>query len=36
MPDFSQPVTTEFIAITIATIFIVIGIGIFFVKKFKK
>ncbi len=36
MPDFAQPVPFSFIVETIVAIFVVIGIGIFFVKKFKK
>jgi flagellar biogenesis protein FliO len=35
MADFSQPVSTEFIGVSIALIFAVVGIGIFLVKKFK-
>ena len=35
MPNFTQPVEFSFVAITIAIIFVVIGIGIFLVKKFK-
>ncbi len=36
MPDFSHPVTALFIGMTIAMIFIVIGIGIALVKIGKK
>jgi len=35
MPNFSEPVTLSFVAATVAAIFVVIGIGIFLVKKFK-
>jgi hypothetical protein len=35
MPNFAQPVTFSFIGATVALIFVVIGIGIFLVKKFK-
>jgi len=35
MPNFSEPVTISFIGASIALIFVVVGIGIFFVKKFK-
>jgi len=34
MPDFTKPVELSFIFSTIAVIFIVIAIGIYFVKKF--
>lgn len=36
MPDFSQPVESSFIIVTIAMIFIIIGVGIAFVKLGKK
>jgi flagellar biogenesis protein FliO len=36
MPDFNQPVTMTFIIGSIAMIFVLVGIGIFGVKKFKK
>lgn len=36
MPNFSEPVTFTFVAVSIAAIFVVIGIGIFAVKKVKK
>lgn len=36
MPDFSQPVESSFIVATIATIFVIIGIGIVIVKLVKK
>jgi hypothetical protein len=35
MPSFSEPVPFAFIAQTVAAIFVIIGIGIFLVKKFK-
>jgi len=35
MPDFTQAVPFSFILETIGAIFIMIAIGIFFVKKFK-
>jgi len=35
MPNFSEPVTFSFIAATVVAIFVVIGIGILLVKKFK-
>jgi len=35
MPNFSEPVTFSFIVESIALIFVVVGVGIFFVKKFK-
>jgi hypothetical protein len=35
MPDFSQPVTASFIALSIGAIFVVVGIGIMLVKKYK-
>ena len=35
MPDISQPIELSFVFGTIAVIFVVIGIGIYFVKKFK-
>ncbi len=36
MPDFSQPVESSFIIVTIAMIFVIIGIGIALVKLGKK
>jgi flagellar biogenesis protein FliO len=36
MPNFSEPVTMTFIVQSIAMIFVLVGIGIFAVKKFKK
>jgi len=36
MPDFSQPVSSTFIGVSIALIFMMVGVGIFGVKKFKK
>jgi flagellar biogenesis protein FliO len=35
VPNFAEPVTITFIAVSIAAIFIMVGVGIFFVKKFK-
>jgi len=35
VPNFTEPVSLTFIAVTVAAIFVVIGIGIFLVKKFK-
>ncbi len=35
MLNISEPVTITFIGVTIALIFVLIGIGIFLVKKFK-
>jgi len=35
MPSFSEPVSMEFIALTVGIIFAFIAVGIFFVKKFK-
>jgi len=34
--DFTQPVTLTFVFGSIGAIFALIGVGIFFVKKFKK
>jgi len=34
MPDISQPIELSFVFGTVAVIFVVIGIGIYFVKKF--
>jgi flagellar biogenesis protein FliO len=34
MPDFSKPLELSFVFGTIVVIFIVIGIGIYFVKKY--
>ncbi len=36
MPNFAEPVSLTFISISIVLIFIVVGIGIVAVKKFKK
>ncbi len=36
MPNFSEPVSATFIAVTIAAIFVVIGLGILAVKMGKK
>lgn len=36
MPDFAEPVSLTFITITVTVIFMIIGIGIFAVQKFKK
>jgi predicted permease len=36
MPDFSQPVSMNFIIEIIAVIFVIIGVGIVLVKKGKK
>ena len=35
MPNFSQPVETSFVVATIAAIFVLVGVGILLVKKFK-
>jgi len=35
VPNFSEPVSFTFIAVTIAVIFAFVGLGIFLVKKFK-
>ena len=35
MPNFSQPVESSFIVATIAAIFVLVGVGILLVKKFK-
>jgi type II secretory pathway component PulF len=35
MPNIAEPVTLTFIGVSIALIFVAIGIGIFLVKKFK-
>jgi flagellar biogenesis protein FliO len=35
VPNFSEPVTFTFIVASIAAIFVLVGIGIFLVKKFK-
>ena len=35
MPDFSQPVESSFIVVSIAAIFVLVGVGILLVKKFK-
>ena len=35
MPNFSEPVTLTFIGVSIALIFVMVGIGILAVKKFK-
>jgi len=34
MPDISQPIELSFVFGTVAVIFVVIGIGIYFVKRF--
>ena len=34
MPDISKPIELSFVFGTIAVIFVVIGIGIYFVRKF--
>ena len=36
MPNFTEPVTTTFVAVSIAVIFAVVGIGIVLVKIGKK
>ncbi|MCX6076837.1 MAG: hypothetical protein NTW78_08115 [Campylobacterales bacterium] len=36
MPDFAEPVTFTFIAVTVAVIFVIIGVGIALVKAGKK
>ena len=36
MPNFSEPVSTSFIVISIAIIFAVVALGIFAVQKVKK
>ncbi len=36
MPNFSEPVSFTFVAVSITLIFVMVGIGIFAVKKFKK
>ncbi|WP_373034485.1 hypothetical protein [Sulfurimonas sp.] len=36
MPNFAEPVSTSFIAISIAVIFVVVALGIFAVQKVKK
>jgi hypothetical protein len=36
MPNFAEPVTTTFIAVSIAVIFAVVGLGIVLVKVWKK
>jgi len=35
MPNFGEPVSATFIAVSIAVIFVIVGIGILLVKKFK-
>jgi len=35
MPNFTQPVEPSFIALSIGAIFLLVGIGILLVKKFK-
>ncbi|MDQ1244100.1 MAG: hypothetical protein QG565_440 [Campylobacterota bacterium] len=35
MPNFAEPVSFTFIAATIAVIFVIVGLGILLVKKFK-
>lgn len=36
MPNFSEPVSFTFVAVSIAMIFVMVGAGIIAVKKFKK
>jgi hypothetical protein len=36
MPNFAQPVEMTFIVETIGVIFMIVAVGIFFVKKMKK
>ena len=36
MPNFAEPVSFTFIAVTVAAIFVIIGIGVAFVKLGKK
>ena len=36
MPNFSEPVSFTFIAISVVLIFVMVGIGIFAVKKFEE
>jgi hypothetical protein len=35
MPNVAEPVSFTFIAVSIAAIFVLVGLGIFLVKKFK-
>ncbi len=35
MPDISQPIELSFVFSTVALIFVIIGIGIYFVKKYE-
>ena len=35
MPNFSEPVSLEFIGITVVIIFVGVALGIFLVKKYK-
>jgi hypothetical protein len=35
MPNFAEPVSFTFIAVSIAVIFVIVGLGILLVKKFK-
>jgi len=35
MPNFAEPVSFTFIAVSIAVIFVIVGFGILLVKKFK-
>jgi type II secretory pathway component PulF len=35
VPNFTEPVTFEFIGVTVALIFVAVALGIFLVKKFK-
>lgn len=35
MPNFAEPVSLTFIAVSIAVIFVIVGLGILLVKKFK-
>jgi hypothetical protein len=35
MPNFAEPVSLTFITVSIAVIFVIVGLGILLVKKFK-
>jgi flagellar biogenesis protein FliO len=35
VPNFAEPVSFTFIGVSIAAIFVMVGVGIFLVKKFK-
>lgn len=35
MPNFAEPVSFTFIAVSIAVIFVIVGLGILLVKRFK-